>query len=121
VYLFVHIPTFIVCGGGLLPYAGSIVLFSGWGYLNHANVRISFGPMSWLFSGPQLHRLHHGKTRDYYDCNYAEFFPVLDLIFGILRLPRQNKWPETGIEHDNSLKNPLLQFFFPWWNGPREH
>jgi len=112
-YLFVHIPTFIVCGGGLLPYAGSIVLFSGWGYLNHANVKISFGLMAWLLSGPQLHRLHHGKTRDYYDCNYAAFFPVFDYIFGTLRLPRLNEWPETGIENDTTPKNPILQVFFP--------
>jgi sterol desaturase/sphingolipid hydroxylase (fatty acid hydroxylase superfamily) len=116
-YMFVHIPTFILCGGGLLPYAGSIVLFSAWGYLNHANFRVPFGRVSWLFSGPQLHRLHHGKTTDYHDCNYAAFFPFLDFIFGTLRLPRQNEWPDTGIQNDTTPKSPFLQAFFPW----REH
>lgn len=113
-YFFVHIPTFIVCGGGLLPYVGSIVLFSGWGYLNHANFRISFGRMLWLFSGPQIHRLHHGKTKDYYDCNYAAFFPFLDLMFGTLRLPREHEWPETGIINDTTPKRVLSQVLFPW-------
>lgn len=113
-YFFVHIPTFIVCGGGLLPYIGSIVLFSGWGYLNHANFKITFGRMSWLLSGPQLHRLHHGKSKEYYDRNYAAFFPVLDLIFGTLRLPKKNEWPETGIINDTTSENPILQVFFPW-------
>jgi len=113
-YFFVHIPTFIVCGGGLLPYAGSLVLFSGWGYLNHANFRITLGCMSWLLSGPQLHRLHHGKTKDYHGCNYAAFFPFLDFIFGSLRLPRRNEWPKTGIENDVSPTKPILQVFFPW-------
>ena len=45
-YLFVHLPTLMVCGTHLLPYFGSIILFSGWGYLNHANVRVSFGTMT---------------------------------------------------------------------------
>lgn len=116
-YFFVHIPTFIVCGGDLLPYIGSVVLFSGWGYLNHANLRVPFGRLSWLLSGPQLHRLHHGQTKDYHDCNYAAFFPFLDFIFGTLRLPQQNEWPETGILNDTSPKTPFLQALFSW----REH
>jgi sterol desaturase/sphingolipid hydroxylase (fatty acid hydroxylase superfamily) len=113
-YFFVHTPTFIVCGGGLLPYMGSMVLFSGWGYLNHANFKIPFGRMSWLLSGPQLHRLHHGKASDYHDCNYAAFFPILDFIFGTLRLPYKNEWPESGILNDTTPKNLLFQAFLPW-------
>ncbi len=115
--LAVHLPTMAVCGGDFLPVAGQYVLFSAWGYLNHANLRISFGAATGLVSGPQLHRLHHGRAPVFHDCNYAAFFPLLDFLFGTLKLPRRNEWPETGIE-DALPRNAFSQVFFPWRGTP---
>jgi sterol desaturase/sphingolipid hydroxylase (fatty acid hydroxylase superfamily) len=113
-YFVVSIPAMAVCGGEWLPLVGQYVLFSGWGYLNHANIKIPFGPVTWLLSGPQLHRLHHGKEREYHDTNYAAFFPVFDLLFGTLKLPQKNEWPETGIADDTTPKSAFAKAFFPW-------
>jgi sterol desaturase/sphingolipid hydroxylase (fatty acid hydroxylase superfamily) len=113
-YFLVHIPTLVICGANLLPYIGSIILFSGWGYLNHANLRVPFGPMSYLLSGPQVHRLHHGLARDYHDRNYAAFFPFIDVLFGSFRLPGRDEWPETGIENDTTPNSLLEKVFLPW-------
>jgi sterol desaturase/sphingolipid hydroxylase (fatty acid hydroxylase superfamily) len=116
-YLLVHIPTVILCGADLLPIIGSYILFSGWGYLNHSNIKIEFGWMASVFSGPQWHRLHHGKSAAYHDCNYAAFFPVYDIFFGTMKSPIKNEWPETGIKDDTTPNNPFLQVFFPWRNA----
>jgi sterol desaturase/sphingolipid hydroxylase (fatty acid hydroxylase superfamily) len=78
------------------PYA-AWVFFMTWGFYNHANLRWSHGPFTAVISGPQLHRLHHGKARQYYNCNYAAFFPVLDVVFGTYRAPARDEYPEVGL------------------------
>jgi len=118
-YLFVHIPTAILCGADLLPVIGSYILFSGWGYFNHSNIRIELRLMAKVLSGPQWHRLHHGKSEAYHDCNYAAFFPIYDIVFGTMKLPSRKEWPETGIKDDTTPTNPFMQVFFPWRNAPR--
>ncbi len=115
-FFLTHIPTAIICGGNSIPYVGSLILFSGWGYFNHANVRLSLGPFTRIISGPQWHRLHHGKEAQYHNSNYAAFFPVLDLFFGTLRLPKKEEWVETGVLNDVSPLKPFKQAFFSWCN-----
>jgi sterol desaturase/sphingolipid hydroxylase (fatty acid hydroxylase superfamily) len=111
-FVAIHIPTIFVVGPTLLTVVGSTVLFNGWGYLNHANVRLPFGRATSVVSGPQLHRMHHGAGERYHDSNYAAFFPVLDRIFGTLLLPYPNEWPSTGVAGDVSRLSVSL--FWPW-------
>ncbi|MDB5984216.1 MAG: sterol desaturase family protein [Pseudomonas sp.] len=115
-FLFTHIPTAIICGGNMVPYLGAMVLFSGWGYFNHANLRFSLEPITRILSGPQWHRLHHGKDSRYHNSNYAAFFPFLDLIFGTLQIPKKDEWVETGLQDDTLSRRPFVQAFFPWRN-----
>lgn len=115
-FFLAHIPTAIICGGNTVPYLGSLILFSGWGYFNHANVRFSLGPFTPIISGPQWHRLHHGRDARYHNSNYAAFFPVIDLVFGTLRLPKKEEWVETGLQDDVSPQRPLKQSFVSWRN-----
>jgi len=115
-FFLTSIPAAIVCGGGMLPYLGSLILFSGWGYFNHANIRVPLGPLGVVLSGPQWHRIHHGVSPQYHNCNYAAFFPIYDLLFGTLRLPQKNEWVQTGIENDLSCTSTFKQVFLPWLN-----
>ncbi|MCB1908954.1 MAG: sterol desaturase family protein [Rhodocyclaceae bacterium] len=114
VFFLAHVPTYWVCGGGLLTAMGSIILFSGWGYYNHANVRLNLGLFTGIVSGPQWHRLHHGISPAYHDCNFAAFFPVIDLMFGTFRKPRRNEWPATGVAGVASIGNSVVQAYAPF-------
>jgi sterol desaturase/sphingolipid hydroxylase (fatty acid hydroxylase superfamily) len=54
--------------------------------LQHANLRLSFGPVGeWLLVSPRFHRLHHaigdGHEGRYRGCNFAVLFPVWDVLF----------------------------------------
>jgi sterol desaturase/sphingolipid hydroxylase (fatty acid hydroxylase superfamily) len=111
-----HVPTTLLCGGNMLPYLGATLLFSGWGCFTHANIRISFGPFTRILSGPQWHRLHHGKNSRYHNSNYAAFFPFLDLMFGTLKMPEKDEWVETGLQDERLPQTPFVQAFFPWRN-----
>lgn len=103
--LLVQVPTLIVCGVNLLTVYGAYVLFATWGFVNHANVRLPLGPFTPVISGPQLHRVHHGRSPDYYDCNYAAFFPLWDVLFRTYRAPAPGEYPATGL--DGRTPRPL--------------
>ncbi|MDB6146138.1 MAG: Sterol desaturase [Pseudomonas sp.] len=115
-FLLTQIPTIIICGGNMIPYLGFTLLFSGWGCFTHANVRVPLGPFTHVLSGPQWHRLHHGKDSHYHGCNFAAFFPFLDLMFGTLKAPTKDEWVETGLQGDTLPPTPFIQAFFPWRN-----
>jgi sterol desaturase/sphingolipid hydroxylase (fatty acid hydroxylase superfamily) len=109
-----HFPTYYICGGGLLPFAGAVVLFWFWFFFSHANIRVHLGKLGYLLVGPQWHRLHHGRFKEYHNRNYAQFFPVYDWLFGTLRMPTRSEWPETGVDGDDAPKPAWQQVFMPW-------
>src|SRR5262249_28737778 len=96
--LVVSLPTALICGVVLLTVYGAYVVFATWGFFNHANLRLSLGPLTPIVSGPQLHRVHHGRSPTHHDCNYAALFPASDLLFGTYRRPAPGEFPATGLE-----------------------
>jgi sterol desaturase/sphingolipid hydroxylase (fatty acid hydroxylase superfamily) len=71
---------------------------SFWHFFTHANVRIGFGPLSWLVNSPQHHRLHHSRAPEHYNANYAALLPIFDVVSGAYRRPRRSEFPETGLD-----------------------
>lgn len=65
-------------GAGEVPLVSWFFL-SVWGYLNHANLPITFGP---FLSSPLWHRLHHSRLPEHEGKNLAGYFPLYDIIFG---------------------------------------
>jgi sterol desaturase/sphingolipid hydroxylase (fatty acid hydroxylase superfamily) len=110
-YFLVTLPTIAICGGELLSIYGSIFLFATWGFFNHANIRLSLGPLTPVISGPQWHRLHHGLDPRYHDKNFAAFFPVLDLTFGTYLAPKPHEFPATGVNGRITFPSSFLEFF----------
>lgn len=50
--------------------------------LNHANVRLPFGPLRHLIVTPDFHHWHHSSEHQALDRNYAAHFSFLDRLFG---------------------------------------
>jgi sterol desaturase/sphingolipid hydroxylase (fatty acid hydroxylase superfamily) len=68
-----------------------------WGFLSHVSPRW-FGKVAWLDAvliTPSLHRVHHGRNREYLDTNYAQVFTVFDRLLGSLR--SETVAPEYGV------------------------
>lgn len=54
----------------------------------HANLRLSLGPLNWIFSTNELHRWHHADVPRQGNTNYGGVLIVWDLLFGTyLRRP----------------------------------
>lgn len=74
-----------------------------WGYFIHMNLRISFGPFTPFFCGPQLHRIHHSMQPEHLDRNFAAFFPLFDVLFGTYCKPKPGEYPGTGLVDGEDL------------------
>jgi sterol desaturase/sphingolipid hydroxylase (fatty acid hydroxylase superfamily) len=116
IFIFILVPTVIVAGVDEAAAPVAFAIFYGWGFFNHANIRLPLGPLTAVFSGPQWHRLHHAIDPDCRDRNYAAYFPILDVLFGTYRAPRKDEYPATGVADAVVAAHPLRDCFFP---GPR--
>lgn len=77
-----------------LGFSGSAVLvfmliYKWQSVLIHANSRISFGPLNWIFASPHFHHWHHANESEAFDKNFAGQLALIDLIGGTLFLPRR--------------------------------
>ena len=78
--------------GYLLP-----VLVTFWVIFNHSNLRLGMGILTRVIVGPQVHRIHHSILRRHWNKNFAEFFPVFDILFGTYYHPGWDEFPPTGL------------------------
>ena len=76
----------------------------------HANVRVPFGPLKYVFTTPQFHHWHHSSDKPAIDTNYAVHLPVFDKLFGTYHMPEQH-WP---VEYGTTKPIPNT-FMGQWW------
>lgn len=112
IFAFVAVPTVVVAGVDPVAAPIAFAVFYGWGFLNHANIRLPYGPLTVVFSGPRWHRLHHALEVEYRDQNFAAYFPILDVLFGTYRAPRRHEHPETGVADPMVAAHPIRDCLF---------
>ena len=93
-----HLPVVMLFGLQAPPAIAAFLMFTLWGFVNHANLRLSLGPLTPLIAGPQWHRIHHSVLPEHRDRNFAVLFPVIDMLFGTYYRPARDEYPPTGIE-----------------------
>nr|WP_067057821.1 sterol desaturase family protein [Mucilaginibacter sp. L294] len=86
--------------------------------LIHANTRVNFGFIKYIFTTPQYHHWHHCEDPKYYGHNFASIFPFIDIIFGTYYLPGK-EWPAgTGVHEGNYPKGFIRQSVYPFTKSP---
>jgi sterol desaturase/sphingolipid hydroxylase (fatty acid hydroxylase superfamily) len=68
------------------------------GAVSHFDVPIPLGKFSILFTGPQWHRIHHSRLPQHRDKNFANFFPIFDVLFGTAWIPSHDEFPVSGLD-----------------------
>lgn len=53
-----------------------------------------------LLVTPQVHRIHHSRDPGHYNRNFADAFPLFDILFGTYHKPAAEEFPETGLGGD---------------------
>lgn len=83
--------------GGFEPEQAYIVHFAAItiGHLNHANIKLTYGPLKYVFNNPVMHLWHHvynlPEGRDH-GINYGISLSLWDYIFGTASIPN----PDDG-------------------------
>jgi sterol desaturase/sphingolipid hydroxylase (fatty acid hydroxylase superfamily) len=81
------------------------------GHLNHANVKITWGPLKYVFNNSVMHLWHHVKSlpKDRKNgVNFAISLSLWDYIFGTNYIPNESGDIELGF--DNDEKFPIDNF-----------
>lgn len=87
------------------------------GHLNHANVKITFGPFKYLLNNPVMHLWHHAKhlPAGSHGVNYGISLSIWDYIFGTAYIPNENENEPLGFEHVEEFpKTFWSQITYPW-------
>ena len=80
----------VVPGVAILVLAGAPAEVMAWlsaltgyiGLMTHTNATMRFGPLSYIFNTPELHRWHHSMDLKEGNANYGENLAIWDLVFG---------------------------------------
>lgn len=71
----------------------------------HLNIRHSMGRWTLWMMNPQYHRLHHSVQPEHWNRNFADLFPVFDVVFGTAAVPKPGEFPATGlVPHDRPTR-----------------
>lgn len=99
--------------GGFEPDQAFIVHFItiAIGHLNHANIKISYGPLKYIFNNPVMHLYHHAyvlpKERKH-GVNFGISLSLWDYIFKTNYIPESSGHIKLGYSDDNKMPQSFL-------------
>ena len=96
-YLVLTFPMFWILGMNAQGMAYAAMAVSFFLYAAHADVRFNMGPLTPVLVGPQYHRLHHSRLAKHENVNFAQMFPLFDIVGGTYVQPGKNEYPATGV------------------------
>lgn len=103
--------------GGFEPDQAYIVHFVAItiGHLNHANIKLSYGPLKYLFNNPVMHLYHHAyalpNTRKY-GVNFGISLSLWDYIFKTNYIPEASGTIALGYTDDTKMPNGFIKQLF---------
>ena len=110
-FLIMGIPVLWLVGLNYEGLAWATVIGPFFLYFAHLDVNVPLGPLTSVIVGPQYHRVHHSKAGGEQNANFAQAFPIFDIIGGTYHRPGPSEYPETGVaECDTAAKRwmPLI-------------
>lgn len=85
------------------------------GILTHCNVEMRFGPLSYVFNTPGLHRWHHSRDLREGNMNYGENVVLWDMLFGTWF--NENRRPPANIGISEQMPSRFIeQLAWPFRN-----
>ena len=98
--------------GGFEPEQAYIVHFAAItiGHLNHANVKITWGPLKYVFNNSVMHLHHHAYhlPKGSHGVNYGISLSIWDYLFGTAHIPNQDGETKLGFEGDENFPQDFV-------------
>ena len=100
----------IMLFGGFEPEQAFIIhyLSIAIGHLNHANLKLSYGPIKYIFNNPIMHLHHHAysfPSKFKTGVNFAISLSIWDYIFKTNYIPNSNEYLKLGYKGDQKMSN----------------
>ena len=87
------------------------------GHLNHANLKITYGPFKYVLNNPVMHLWHHAHylPKDRYGVNFGLSLSVWDYLFKTAYIPNQNANELLGFDEIEKFpKSFVKQEIYPF-------
>jgi sterol desaturase/sphingolipid hydroxylase (fatty acid hydroxylase superfamily) len=98
--------------GGFEPEQAYIVHFLAItiGHFNHSNIKITWGPLKYLFNNPVMHLQHHAKElpKGKFGVNFGISLSVWDYIFSTNYMPSENGSVVLGFPGDENFPKDFV-------------
>ncbi|WP_191858800.1 sterol desaturase family protein [Hanstruepera ponticola] len=111
--------------GGFEPEQAYIVHFTAIaiGHFNHSNIKITWGPLKYIFNNPVMHLYHHAyalpKDRNY-GVNFGISLSVWDYLFKTNYIPEESGTIELGYKGDEQMpKNFWRQLTYGFFSSKK--
>lgn len=108
--------------GGFEPEQAYIVHFTAIaiGHFNHSNIKISWGPLKYIFNNPVMHLYHHAYALPddrNYGVNFGISLSLWDYLFKTNYIPEESGTIELGYKGDKNMpKNFLGQLTYGFFS-----
>lgn len=98
--------------GGFEPEQAYLVHFAAIaiGHLNHANIKLTWGPLKYVLNNPVMHLYHHAYTlpKGSYGINFGISLSVWDYIFGTNYIPEDSGTIPLGFPGDENFPKDFV-------------
>lgn len=98
--------------GGFEPEQAYIVHFIAIsiGHLNHANIKLTWGPLKYVLNNPVMHLYHHAYTipKDSHGINFGISLSIWDYIFKTDHVPEDSGTIELGFPGDENFPQDFI-------------
>jgi len=80
------------------------------GHLNHANIKLTYGPLKYIFNNPVMHLHHHAfhLPQGVYGVNYAISLSLWDYLFKTAHVPNDDGETLLGFEGDEKFPQDFI-------------
>ncbi|MEH6680091.1 MAG: sterol desaturase family protein [Sediminicola sp.] len=98
--------------GGFEPEQAYMVHFFAIaiGHINHSNLKISYGPLKYVFNNPVMHLYHHAYEipKGRYGINFGISLSLWDYVFGTAHVPEDSGNVQLGFPGDQEVPKGFL-------------
>jgi sterol desaturase/sphingolipid hydroxylase (fatty acid hydroxylase superfamily) len=109
--------------GGFEPEQAYIVHFFAIaiGHLNHANIKLSYGPFKYIFNNPVMHLYHHSYAlpKGKYGVNFGISLSLWDYLFKTNHIPEDSGIIQLGYQGDEKMPKGFWGQLFYGFRGKR--
>lgn len=92
----------------------STFAFMLWSMFYHSAIRAELPWLDKVLVTPQVHRIHHSTDPGHHNRNFADIFPVMDILFGTFVKPEKGQFAPTGLDDAYLVPgNPVSAQFNP--------